>query len=126
MKTESNSAHFADHELLSVGPERIVYRCDRPQGWVTRFMMRLLVVITGRKNWQEVGFNTIRILDVDSKQPATVLRFLLVFQDHQENEITAVSHPSPDGCFLFVLLLQIYQKLIKYLPHVFKDKYTTL
>ena len=50
----------------------------------------------------ENGIQHHRILDVDSKQPATVLKILASLSKIiKENEITLVHTPSPDGCFLY-------------------------
>ena len=53
----------------------------------------------------ENGIQHHRILDVDSKQPATVL------QDHQREGNHSCSHPSPDGCFLYSFVTDAPSKI---------------
>ena len=76
-----------------------------------------------------MGIQHHRILDVDSKQPATVLKILASLSKIiKENEITLVHTHHRMAAFYIRLLQMRHPKLIHvYTAHnVFKDKITTL
>ena len=99
-KAKNNILHISRTMGIG-GAERIVYQLATD---LKDEFDQVHVASTGglwEEKLAENGIQHHRILDVDSKQPATVLKILASLSKIiKENEITLV-HPSPDGCFLY-------------------------